>query len=82
MSNVQILRGRNTEFINDSFIYLLLIVVLPCILISLKLSFQQMHYLLKYKMLQYLFKCFFTQLLHFSVRLDHQGAHIRTLLKL
>jgi hypothetical protein len=60
-----------------------LIVVLPCILISVKLSFQQMHYLLKYKMLQFLFKYFFTQLLHVSVPLDHlQGAYIRTLLKL
>jgi hypothetical protein len=42
-----------------------------------------MHYLLKYKMLQFVFKCFFTQLLHVSVPLDrYQGAHIRNLLKL
>jgi hypothetical protein len=62
---------------------IILIVVLPCILISIKLSFQQMHYLLKHKMLQFVFKCFFTQVLHVSVPLDHlQGAHIRTLLKL
>jgi ABC-type antimicrobial peptide transport system permease subunit len=60
-----------------------LIVVLPCIWISLKLSFQQMHNFLKHKMLQFVFKCFITQLLHVSVPLDHhQGAHIRTLLKL
>jgi hypothetical protein len=60
-----------------------LIVVLPCILISMKLSCQQMHYLLKPKMLQFVFKCFFTQLLHVSVLLDHhRGAYIRTLLKL
>jgi hypothetical protein len=63
--------------------FIVLIVVPPCILISIKLSFQQMHYLLKHKMLQVVFKCFFTQLLHVSVPLDHlQGAHIRTLLKL
>jgi hypothetical protein len=50
---------------------------------TIKLSFQQMHYLLKHKMLQFVFKCFFAQLLHVSVPLDHhQGAHIRTLLKL
>jgi hypothetical protein len=61
----------------------ILIVVLPCILISKKLSFQQRHYLLKHKMLQFLFECFFTQLLHVSVPLDHhQGAHITALLKL
>jgi hypothetical protein len=52
-------------------------------IIVIKLSFQQMHYLLKHKMLQFIFKCFFIQLLHVSVPLDHlQGAHIRTLLKL
>jgi hypothetical protein len=61
----------------------ILIVVLSCILISIKLSFQKMHYLLKHKMLQFVFKCFFTQLLHVSVPSDHlQGADIRTLLKL
>jgi hypothetical protein len=61
-----------------------LIVVLPCILISIKLSFQRMHYLLKHKILQFVFKClFYTQPLHVSVPLDHlQGAYIRTLLKL
>jgi hypothetical protein len=62
---------------------LILIVVLPRIFISVRLSFQQMHYLLKRKILQFVFKCFFAQLLHVSVPLDHhQGAHIRTLLKL
>jgi hypothetical protein len=62
---------------------IILIVVLPCILINIKLSFQQMHYLWKHKMLQFVFKYFFTQLLHVSVPLDHhQGAHIRALLKL
>jgi hypothetical protein len=35
---------------------MILIVVLPRILISIKLFFQQMHYLLKYKMLQFVFK--------------------------
>jgi hypothetical protein len=51
--------------------------------LSIKSSFQEMHYLLKHKMLQFVFKCFFTQPLHVSVPLDHlHGAHIRTLLKL
>ena len=35
---------------------LVLIVVLPCILISTKLFCQQMHFLLKHKMLQFVFK--------------------------
>jgi hypothetical protein len=55
---------------------LILIVVLPCILISMKLFCLQMHCLLKHKMLQFVFKCFFTQLLHVSVPLDHHpGAY-------
>jgi hypothetical protein len=49
----------------------------------MKFSFQQMHYLFKHKILQFVFKCSFFQPLHVSVPLDHhQGAHIRTLLKL
>jgi hypothetical protein len=35
-----------------------------------------------HRILQFVFKCLFTQLLHVSVPLDHhQGAYIRTLLK-
>ena len=62
----------------------ILIVVLPCILISTKLFFQQMHILLKHKMLQFIFKIsFLIWLLHVSVSSDHhQGAYGRTLLKL
>jgi hypothetical protein len=49
----------------------------------IKLSFQQMHYLLKHKMIQFVFKCFFAQPLHVSVPLDRlQGGHIRSVLKL
>jgi hypothetical protein len=60
---------------------LILIVVLPCILVSIKLFCQQMHYLLKHKMLQFVLK--YLWLLHVSVPLDHhQGAYIGTLLKL
>ena len=45
-----------------------LIVVLLCILISTKLFFQQMHLLLKHKMLQFIFKIsFLIWLLHVSV---------------
>ena len=61
-----------------------LIVVLPCILISTKLFFQQMYLLLKHKMLQFIFKISFPiWLLHVSVSSDHhQGAYGGTLLKL
>jgi hypothetical protein len=59
----------------------LLIVVLPCILLNIKLFFQQMQYSLKHKMLRFLFKCFFTQLLNISAPLDHlHGAHISKVL--
>ena len=63
---------------------IILIVVLPCILISTKLFCQQMHLLLKHKMLQLIFKIsFLIWLLHVSVPLDHhQGAHDGTLPKL
>jgi hypothetical protein len=49
---------------NDAFSTLktnmiFLIVVLLCILISMKFSFQQMHYLLKHEVLQLVFKCSF-----------------------
>jgi hypothetical protein len=64
------------NFLAFKLFLLFLIAVLPCILISIKLSFQQMHYLLKHKMLQFLFKFFFTQLLHISVPLDHLQEHI------
>jgi hypothetical protein len=48
-----------------------------------KIIFQQMNYLLKHKMLQFLFKYFFTHLVDVSVPFDrHQGANTRTLLKL
>ena len=55
----------------------ILIVVLPCILISTKLFYQQMHLLLKHKMLQFIFKIsFLIWLLHVSVPSDnHQGAY-------
>ena len=58
-----------------------LIVVLPCILISTKLIYQQMHLLLKHKMLQFIFKIsFLIWLLHVSVTSDHhQGAYDGTL---
>jgi hypothetical protein len=36
-----------------------------------------MHYLLKHKMLQFEFKCFFAQLLHVSVPLDHHQGGLR-----
>src|SRR5215469_18857529 len=50
---------------------------------DIKLFCQQMHYLLKHKMLQFLFKYLFIWLLNISVLLDHhQGAYIGTLLKL
>ena len=64
--------------------YTILIVALPCILISTKLFFQQMHLLLKHKMLQFIFKIsFLIWLLHVSVSSDHhQGAYDGTLLKL
>jgi hypothetical protein len=48
-----------------------------------KLLCQQMHSLLKYKMLHLHLKCLFIWLLHVSFRSDHhQGAYDRTLLKL
>ena len=58
-----------------------LIVVLPCILISTKLFYQQMHLLLKDKMLQFIFKMsFLIWLLHVSISSDHhQGAYDGTL---
>ena len=61
-----------------------IIVVLPCILISTKLFYQQMHLLLKHKMLQFIFKIpFLLWLLHVSVPSDHhQGAYDGTLPKL
>ena len=61
-----------------------LIVVLPCILVSTKLFCQQIHSLLKHKMLQFIFKIsFLIWLLHVSVSSDHhQGAYGGTLLKL
>ena len=61
-----------------------LIVVLPCILISTKLFYQQMRLLLKHKMLQFIFKIsFLIWLLHVSVPSDHhQGAYDGTLPKL
>jgi hypothetical protein len=47
---------------------------------GIKLFCQQMHYLLKHKILQFVFK--YLWLLHVSVPLDHhQGAYIGTLLK-
>ena len=63
---------------------LTLIVVLPCILISTKLFYQQMHLLLKHKMLQIIFKIsFLLWFLHVSVPSDHhQGAYDGTLPKL
>ena len=61
-----------------------LIVVLLFILINIKLFCQQMHLLLKHKMLQILFKIsLLIWLLHISVPSDHhQGAYDGTLLKL
>ena len=61
-----------------------LIAVLPCILISTKLFYQQMHFLLKHKMLQFVLKIsFLIWLLHVSVPSDHhQGAYDGTSLKL
>ena len=55
---------------------LILIVVLPCILISTKLFCQQMYLLLKHKMLQFIFKIsFLIWLLHVSVPSDHHHCH-------
>jgi L-cystine uptake protein TcyP (sodium:dicarboxylate symporter family) len=34
------------KFVGDKLVFTILIVVLPCILISMKFTFQQMHYLL------------------------------------
>ena len=67
-----------------TLLYVTLIVVLPCILISTKLFCQQMHLLLKHKMLQFIFKIsFLIWLLHVSGSSDHhQGAYNGTLLKL
>jgi hypothetical protein len=60
-----------------------LVVVLPCILISSKLFYQQMHSLLKHKCYNLHLKCLFIWLLHVSVHSDrHQGAYDGTLLKL
>ena len=61
-----------------------LTVVLPCILIRTKLFYQQMHLLLKHKMLRFIFKIYFLiWLLHVSVPSDHhQGAYDGTLPKL
>ena len=52
--------------------------------ICTKLFFQQMHLLLKHKILQFIFKIsFLIWLLHVSVSSDHhQGAYDGTLLKL
>jgi hypothetical protein len=63
-------------------LYIFLIVVLPCILIRSKFFFfQQMHSLLKHKMLH--LKCLSIWLLHVSVHSDHhQAAYDGTLLKL
>ena len=60
-----------------------LIVVLLCILTSTKLFCQQMHLLLKHKMLQFIFKIsFLIWLRHVSVSSDHhQGTYDGTLLK-
>ena len=65
-------------------VMLILIVVSPCILMSTKLFCQQMHFLLKHKMLQFIFKIsFHIWLLHVSVSSDHHhGAYDGTLLKL
>jgi hypothetical protein len=64
---------------------MILIVVLPCILISMNFFVQQMHYLLKQKILQFVFKCLNV---HFSAPScfgppgPSLGSIIRTLLKL
>ena len=60
-----------------------LIVVLPCIFICTKLFCQQVHLLLKHKMLVFIFKIsFLIWLLHVSVPSDHhQGAYDGTLPK-
>ena len=73
--------NRSTEVKNGK---ITLIVVLPCILISTKLFCQQIHFLLKHKMLRFIFKMsFLIWLLHVSVPSDnHQGAYDGTLLKL
>jgi hypothetical protein len=69
---------------NSKQSYVILIVVLPCILISSKLFCQQMPSLLKHKMLQLTLKIsLFIRLLYVSVHSDHhQGAYDGTLLKL
>jgi hypothetical protein len=40
-------KANDCTVLLHKYVYVFLIVVLPCILLSIKLSFQQMHYLLK-----------------------------------